>query len=125
MMLRSILLPLSFSYSATILLREESSSLAKPWTHHISAVVAAALAMYGRASALAAASPTELRSTERRVNIVTLVFLPCLRSASERGRVLVVVSLTYYRARARRAQTLISSSRSALDSVIEPPHRVR
>jgi hypothetical protein len=42
---RSILLPLVFSYSATIALSEVSSSFAKPCVHHISAVVAAVLAI--------------------------------------------------------------------------------
>src|SRR5215469_6948869 len=54
-----------------------SSSWAKPCTHHTSAVVAAALAIYGRATPPAAASTSELRSSERRLRAV-IVFAPRL-----------------------------------------------
>src|SRR5262245_13148478 len=42
MMLRSIWLPLAFSYPATIARKEASSSAMKPWVHHTLAVLAAA-----------------------------------------------------------------------------------
>src|SRR5438093_4523968 len=44
-----------------------SSSETKPCAHHTSAVVAAALAMKGRAKVPAAAAARELRSTDRRL----------------------------------------------------------
>jgi hypothetical protein len=49
MILTSILLPLVFSYSAIMARKEASSSGTKPWVHHTLAVLAAALAMKGRA----------------------------------------------------------------------------
>src|SRR5438132_10321316 len=49
-----------------------SSSGTKPCVHHTSAVVAAALAIWGRASAPAAATATELRRIERRLSVVML-----------------------------------------------------
>src|SRR6266851_8285220 len=56
-----------------IFLIETSSSWAKPCAHHISAVVAAALAIWGRAKVPAATRPSELCSSERRVNLVISV----------------------------------------------------
>jgi hypothetical protein len=91
--------------------------LAKPWTHHISAVVAAALAMYGRARAPAAAAARELRSTERLVKIVMPVFLPCSRPRVLKARVLVVVSRAQYRTMTNQAQTLIAAGRPELSIV--------
>src|SRR6516162_9682746 len=46
-----------------------SSCWAKPCTHHTVAVLASALAIWGRAIAPAAASPIEPRSTERLVSL--------------------------------------------------------
>src|SRR5215471_3384771 len=54
-----------------------SSSCAKPCAHHTVAVVAAAFATNGRANVAPAASPIELRSTDRR-----LTFLMALPSCS-------------------------------------------
>src|SRR5215472_6021566 len=68
-MLMSIVFPLAFSYSATILRKEASSSGTKPWVHHTLAVLAAALAMKGRARVPAAARPTDPRRTERLLNL--------------------------------------------------------
>src|SRR5713226_1217362 len=59
-----------------IFLIETSSSWAKPCAHHISAVVAAALAIWGRANVPAATRPRELCSSERRVNLVIFVSFP-------------------------------------------------
>src|ERR1051326_801981 len=60
-----MVLPLVFSYSATILRKEASSSRTKPWTQYTVAVLPAALAMNGRPSVPAAASPADPRRTER------------------------------------------------------------
>src|ERR1700756_3837941 len=64
-MLYSMVLPLVFSYSATILRKEASSSRTKPWSQYTVAVFPAALAMNGRPSVPAAASPADPRRTER------------------------------------------------------------
>src|SRR5882672_4527877 len=50
-----------------------SSSGTKPCCHHTSAVVAAALAIWGRARDPAATRPSELCNSERRVNLVISV----------------------------------------------------
>ena len=76
MMLWSILFPLAFSYSATMLRKEASSSGTNPCCHHTVAVLAAALAMKGRAKAPAAANPNDARSTERLLSLFMAV-LPC------------------------------------------------
>src|SRR5215469_18081137 len=55
-----------------------SSSGTKPCVHHTSAVVAAALAIKGRASVPPAAKPRELRSTERRLRFPMSVSFPVL-----------------------------------------------
>src|SRR5215831_3389308 len=70
MILRSILLPLVFSYSATMARKEASSSGIKPWVHHTLAVLPAALAMKGRPSVPIAARPTDPRSTERLLSLL-------------------------------------------------------
>src|SRR5215469_12248056 len=70
MILTSILFPLVFSYSATMARKEASSSGTKPWVHHTLAVLAAALAMKGRASVPIAARPTDPRSTERLLSLL-------------------------------------------------------
>src|SRR5207244_2190190 len=57
----------------------------KPCVHHTSAVVAAALAIYGRAKGPAAASPRELRSTERLVRFIMPVFLLPIAPRSKRA----------------------------------------
>src|SRR6266849_9054111 len=59
-----------------IFLIETSSSWAKPCAHHTSAVVAAALAIWGRAKVPAATRPRELCNSERRVNLVISVSFP-------------------------------------------------
>src|SRR5215467_14004677 len=60
-----MVLPLVFSYSVTILRKEASSSGTKPWSQYTVAVFPAALAMNGRPSVPAAASPADPRRTER------------------------------------------------------------
>src|SRR5262249_37994515 len=75
MMLALILLPLALSYSATMLRKAASSSGMKPWVHHTLAVLAAALAMKGRARVPAAARPTDPPSIERRLSLRTLTSL--------------------------------------------------
>src|SRR6516164_8663391 len=70
MILRSILLPLVFSYSATMARKEASSSGMKPWVHHTLAVLPAAFAMKGRPSVPIAARPTDPRSTERLLSLL-------------------------------------------------------
>src|ERR1043166_4868969 len=67
-----MVLPLIFSYSATILRKEASSSRRKPWSQNTVAVLAAALAMNGRPSVPAAASPTDTRRTERLLSSLML-----------------------------------------------------
>src|ERR1051326_8548390 len=67
-----MVLPLVFSYSATIFLKEASSSRTKPWTHHTVAVLPAASAMNGRPSVPAAASPADPRRTERLLSSLML-----------------------------------------------------
>src|SRR5215831_13356174 len=52
-----------------MLRKDASSSGTKPWVHHTLAVMAAALAMKGRAKVPAAASPSEVRSTERLLSL--------------------------------------------------------
>src|SRR5579875_435484 len=77
-MLELIVLPLAFSYSATSLRKAASSSGIKPCVHHTVAVLAAALAIWGRAKAPAAANPTEARSSER----LESLFIPRFPSIS-------------------------------------------
>src|SRR5438445_6407753 len=67
-----MVLPLVFSYSATILRKEASSSRRKPWSQNTVAVLAAALAMNGRPSVPPAASPTDTRRTERLLSSLML-----------------------------------------------------
>src|SRR5277367_3838917 len=57
----------------------------KPWTHHTVAVVAAALAIKGRANVPAATKPIEPRSTERRVNRPMSVSFPRVTAVRPRG----------------------------------------
>src|SRR5579875_1168980 len=64
-MLELIVLPRAFSYSATTLRKAASSSGTKPCVHHTVAVLAAALAIWGRARVPAATNPNDPRSTER------------------------------------------------------------
>src|SRR5258707_13039637 len=89
MILRSILLPLVFSYSATMARNEASSSGTKPWVHHTLAVLSAALAMKGRARVPIAARPTDPRSTERLLSLLmpsSLLFSSAARIASRLSR---------------------------------------
>src|ERR1700740_663635 len=86
MILTSILLPLVFSYSATMARNEASSSGTKPWVHHTLAVLSVALAMKGRATVPIAARPMEPLSTERLLSLLMpsscssqLRVLPCAR----------------------------------------------
>jgi hypothetical protein len=88
----SILLPLAFSYSATIARKPTSSSRMKPWGHHTLTVVAAALAMKGRPRVAAAARPMEPRSTERLPSLRMPILLASPRAAN-RVAVRVVVVL--------------------------------
>src|SRR5215471_16882244 len=76
MMLSSTLLPLAFSYSATALRSDMSSSSTKPCANHIVIVLAWALAIYGRARVQAAPRPTDPCSSERRVKIAMVVSSP-------------------------------------------------
>src|SRR5258708_27466638 len=64
-----------------MLRKDASSSGTKPWVHHTLAVVAAALAMKGRARVPAAANPKDPRSTERRLSL-RMAILPCSRLAA-------------------------------------------
>src|SRR5260370_14536452 len=57
------------------------SSVMKAWVHHTLAVVAAALAMKGRARVPAAANPKDPWSTERRLSL-RMAILPCSRLAA-------------------------------------------
>jgi len=81
---RSIVLPLAFSYSATTFLIASSSSSAKPCAHHTVAVVAAALVTKGRVNVPAAARPSDPRSTERLVDISYIGFRGGNASAGSR-----------------------------------------
>src|SRR5262250_575125 len=80
-----MVLPLVFSYSATILRKEASSSRRKPWSQYTVAVLAAALAMNGRPSVPAAASPTDPRRTERLLSSITLIPFDLLLGRRNRG----------------------------------------
>src|SRR5215471_13153675 len=75
-----MLLPLAFSYSATMRRKDSSSSRMKPWAHHTLALLAAALTTWGRANAPAAANPMDARSIERLlsllISILPLIFFP-------------------------------------------------
>src|SRR4029077_14288303 len=80
-------LPLAFSYSATMAAKEASSSRTKPWVHHTLAVLAAALAMKGRPRVPAAARATDPCRTERLLSLL-MPILPCFhlgRARSLRG----------------------------------------
>src|ERR1043166_984778 len=84
-----MVLPLVFSYSATILRKAASSSRTKPWSQYAVAVLAAALAMNGRPSVPAAANPTDPRRNERRLSslmLIPLYFILGPRSAHGRWR---------------------------------------
>src|ERR1700736_2258995 len=70
MMLASIVLPLAFSYSVTNARKAASSSRTKPCVHHTVAVLAAALAMNGRARLPAAANAADPRSSERLLSLL-------------------------------------------------------
>src|SRR5580700_9023262 len=84
--LKSMLLPLAFSYAATVWRKDSSSSGTKPWVHHTLAEVAAALATNGRARVPAAARLREPRSTERLLSLLMSI-LPCpLPGAAIRSR---------------------------------------
>jgi hypothetical protein len=76
-------LPLSFSYSATDLRKAASSCGTKPCDAQTVAVLAAALAMYGRDKA-PVAKPTDPTSTERRLIFTMTVILPCSRTFERR-----------------------------------------
>src|ERR1700722_13454132 len=54
----------------------------KPWFNQQTAVFACAFAMYGRARAPAAATPTDPASTLRRLIPTTAALLPCCRPLS-------------------------------------------
>src|SRR5215471_9618844 len=81
-MLKSILLPLAFSYSATTFFNATSSSCTKPCDHHMVAVVAAALAIEGHATLPAAASAKALRRNERLVRSAMTVPSLCPRTVT-------------------------------------------
>src|SRR6202011_3432791 len=72
MMLASIVLALAFSYSVTNARKAASSSRTKPCVHHTVAVLAAALAMNGRARLPAAASAADPRSSERLLSLLMM-----------------------------------------------------
>src|SRR6201995_2751229 len=63
-------------YSAANCLKASSSAFTNPWLTQTVAVVAAALAMYGLPSVVAAASPTEPRSTDLRLYLPIAITLP-------------------------------------------------
>jgi hypothetical protein len=68
-----MVLPLAFSYSVTMPRNEASSSGTNPCGHHRLAVLAAALATYGRANVPAAASATDPPITERLLSLFILL----------------------------------------------------
>jgi hypothetical protein len=90
----------------------------KPCASHIVAVVAAALAMWGRANTLAANSPAEPRKTERRVVVFIRVFLPRWHRPSAagapefslRGDILRELGGVLNRYRNRRACSMVIAS---------------
>src|ERR1700722_15311196 len=100
------MLPLAFWYSSTILLKAASSSGTKPWVHHTVAVLAAALAMKGRASVPAAATASELRRTDRLVMIAMPISFPS-RQQTVAWRSVVIDPAAEYRAGALPAQLLL------------------